>query len=833
VSQLVDQFGQPIKPAQLTAPMRPDQTLTTQRRLWRQATIEPTEVFNAVMRAEIGETVYLQDLLFRISFDSRVTSDSEKRVGKLELVDFGVSPFETPADPANDREQMIADFCAEAIDRIPNFGGARAHLGGGRLYGWRVCEMRWDHRTSKGTKWLLPVELRERRTRDFRPNPADHSQFQRWVGLGSQIVENQKPLNPQTFGWAPLEPARYLVNWFTNDGSAMLAGLYIKLVFPVLAINWTLTQWGELLELFGKGSADVTYDAVKGGEQNTANAIAEGSGTPLWTAMNSAYSIKREIMTGRATHADFHDRAKKAVSEVLLGSQLTTDQGTVGSQALGNVHAQELDDLRARDAKHLAECCLTEQLVKAIVIINFGPQERYPYAWLNYKKPADLKLEMATDTGLHQIGVPLSKSDTYQRYNRQPPSGPDDTLAPGNNTNAAAAAAAENNGGAGGQTFVARPAPRRFSAGNDGGGDGDTAAPDEILALDARLQSEAIAAIEDAPSLTAAEAALRDLMAAVEISHTGRVAYELYRVQALAHLAGIWSDMRDHGETPARPRSALWLPHRARLARLCKLGDLRADGLASVSGRAFATVIDEWADVPMQEAIDYFERKGIVSADEWAALDDAYKHRGFFAAKIGTGEELKTAYDAINNALKTGAARDSVVRDLRAKLANPPSTSYLRFLFDENVGTAQAFGRYARQEKTKADRPYGRYVTMGDGRVRARHAAAHGVVKHLDHPWWQRNTPKNGYRCRCERNTYTAADLAAHGWSETPGTPPDVCDPGFMHTMSAAAGADERLNALVAQSHEDGLLSGYDVPAIITFGSDKGRPIIVGQRKAQ
>lgn len=42
-----------------------------------------------------------------------------------------------------------------------------------------------------------------------------------------------------------------------------------------------------------------------------------------------------------------------------------------------------------------------------------------------------------------------------------------------------------------------------------------------------------------------------------------------------------------------------------------------------------------------------------------------------------------------------------------------------------------------------------RYVTVGDDRVRPNHAVMHGVTLPKDDPFWNTNTPPNGWNCRC------------------------------------------------------------------------------------
>lgn len=68
---------------------------------------------------------------------------------------------------------------------------------------------------------------------------------------------------------------------------------------------------------------------------------------------------------------DFHNRE---IARAILGQTLTTDEGRrVGSLALGKVHLQvlllQLESIR----KELADTVMTEQIIRPIVELNFGP----------------------------------------------------------------------------------------------------------------------------------------------------------------------------------------------------------------------------------------------------------------------------------------------------------------------------------------------------------------------------------------------------------------------------------------------------------------------------
>lgn len=81
----------------------------------------------------------------------------------------------------------------------------------------------------------------------------------------------------------------------------------------------------------------------------------------------------REQSTGFIDALDFHNRE---IARSILGQTLTTDEGRrVGSLALGKVHLQvlllQLEGLR----KDLADVVMTEQVIRPMIELNFGPEK--------------------------------------------------------------------------------------------------------------------------------------------------------------------------------------------------------------------------------------------------------------------------------------------------------------------------------------------------------------------------------------------------------------------------------------------------------------------------
>lgn len=94
----------------------------------------------------------------------------------------------------------------------------------------------------------------------------------------------------------------------------------------------------------------------------------------------------------------------------------------------------------------------------------------------------------------------------------------------------------------------------------------------------------------------------------------------------------------------------------------------------------------------------------------------------------------------------------------------------LLLIYDTNLRTAQATGRWARIQKIKTALPYLYSFTGADERVRhppksplSDHRAFEGILLPVDHPFWQDYFPPLGFRCRCQVVQKTRGQAARLG----------------------------------------------------------------------
>jgi SPP1 gp7 family putative phage head morphogenesis protein len=214
------------------------------------------------------------------------------------------------------------------------------------------------------------------------------------------------------------------------------------------------------------------------------------------------------------------------------------------------------------------------------------------------------------------------------------------------------------------------------------------------------------------------------------------------------------------------------------------------------------------AGVLFQEAIDYLTKRLALTPNAFNELAQSLDAAASDRAAGMSDAMVRGILSAIEAALREGTTADTfrATFDELAKAQGwkGDNTEGWRSKLTFRVLTSQAMaaGRWTQIQRLKSTRPYLRYVTAGDHRVRDAHRQWHNVVLHADDPWWSTHFPPNGFNCRCHVQQLSERDLKRYGWEVTPQAPaietvikyvrrpdggqkavevPKGIDPGFAH----------------------------------------------------
>ena len=201
--------------------------------------------------------------------------------------------------------------------------------------------------------------------------------------------------------------------------------------------------------------------------------------------------------------------------------------------------------------------------------------------------------------------------------------------------------------------------------------------------------------------------------------------------------------------------------------------------------------------LPPKEAIKYFRSKGYKISFDWQDVWQEEHAHAFTVAKAMRTDILQDIRRSMDSAIAEGTTLQEFKKQLKPtlqekgwwgrKLLIDPKTGEekevqlgssrrLRTIFDTNMRSAYAAGRWERIERVKKTRPYLRYIAVQDNRTRDKHRQWHNTILPVDHPFWQKFYPPNGWHCRCSVQQLSKRDLDKRGLkvTEHPPSPPDV-----------------------------------------------------------
>ncbi|MEM7507637.1 MAG: phage minor head protein [Pseudomonadota bacterium] len=191
--------------------------------------------------------------------------------------------------------------------------------------------------------------------------------------------------------------------------------------------------------------------------------------------------------------------------------------------------------------------------------------------------------------------------------------------------------------------------------------------------------------------------------------------------------------------------------------------------------------------LPNEEAIAFFRQKGFAPAlsrfswrDVWA---DEHT-RMFTVAKAMRDDVLSEIREALDTAIAEGVPFEQFKQELEPKLrafgwwgrgivedpltgqrveAQLGSARRLRIIYDTNLRSANAAGRWSRVQRNKRLMPFLTYVQIDRPSKRAAHEPFDGVTLPVDHPFWLTHYPPNGWRCGCLVRQVSARTMRREG----------------------------------------------------------------------
>ena len=464
----------------------------------------------------------------------------------------------------------------------------------------------------------------------------------------------------------------------------------------------------------------------------------------------SATGVRSDLYRDLLTYID------ASLSKAVLGQTLTTEtsESGGGAYALGQIHDEVRHDIERSDARQLA-ATLTRDVARPIVQLNRGPRAAYPRILIGREEQRDPKMLADAAAKLVPLGLRILASEVRGALGLSEPEDGDEVLErapapaeipPGldedDDDDTAAAAGAADPPPA--PPAEARPAggqePRDEPAGDDpedtvDGLSGQTR--DQVGPLIDGWLDPVREFIGQADSLDA----VRQWIDAqgVDAIDVTNAADRLREALATAELAGRY----DIEETPVEPVSV-----------------------------ALASAAAQHARLPFAEQIAFFRDKLNLPTAAWTDIWQAMHDRAFVVAGAARDDLLADLRSAVDSAVADGTTIARFRRDFDS-IVKKHGWSYkggrdwrTRVIYDTNLRTSYAAGRYRQMKEIVDRRPFWRYRhSHASEHPREEHLAWDRLILRHDDPWWGTHAPPNGWGCKCYIEALSERDLERLGKS--------------------------------------------------------------------
>ena len=629
------------------------------------------------------------------------------------------TPWEVEAGGAMARDRKAAEDLREQLENV-EFDRICKQLLHAVWYGWAVGEAMWTRDGARVSLGDLVVRSPDR----FWWSPEGELLLRTWRSPQGEPVPDAKFVvlaRPGEHGDLPYAPG--LARWC---------------FWPVWLKRHGLRFWSVALERFGAPTAKGTYPRAAGPEEKdrllslvSSLGSAAGVVVPDDQDIELLQSAQRSGSSGGMSFDGFIGYLDRAITTTILGQSSTTDQGPWRGTA--EVQKDVRDETIAADAR-LLDSALNVTIAQWLTHWNF-PGAAVPRIRHDADPPEDLDARAAREKVISETsGLRPTERHVIDVYGGEWKERP------------AAAGMGEGAGGGDGDPDPPPPAPPAKAG--DAGGDPpctEFASEDDedpVAGLLDRAREQigplvdrwADAIREQADNADSLEG-VRERLDAMEID-----------VEPAARVLG----------------SAL----------TAALAAGRFDADAPFEAELAEPASLEHTRLPFAEQIEFFRSKLNLPSASWTELWHEGHDVGFVVAGAMRDDLLSDLRGAVDQAIAEGTTLETFRGEFDAIVAkhgwsyNGGRDWRTRVIYDTNLRTSYAAGRYQQLQDITDRRPYWRYRhSHASEHPRPEHLAWDGLVLRHDNPWWSTHYTPNGWGCKCYVEALNERDLKRLGKS--------------------------------------------------------------------
>lgn len=485
--------------------------------------LTPVRLAEIFKEADAGDVLRQAELFEEMEEkDPHLFSQLQTRKNAVTGLDYEVIPFDSD-DP---RDKEIAEFVEAQLGGIEGFEDIMLDLLDAIGKGFAVSEIMWSY----DERHVVVDDIRSRHQKRFFWDSVDDS---------FKVRTQEAPEGIE------LPKNKFIVHKYkARSGHPSRAGVLRVVAWMYLFKNYTLKDWVAFCEVFGmplrlgKYQPGASEDDKRALMQALVAIGADAAGIfPDGTAIEF-------VNTEKTSSTDLYERLARycdeQVSKAILGQTLTSDSGG-GSYAQSKTHNDVRHDLTVADCKAIA-ATLRRDLIRPLVLYNFGEDKRIPYLRFDAEESEDLT-QTATVIGtlIREAGLKVPTSYIYKKFSIPKPEGDEEVATPPGQTAQGA--------GFGPFSFKAQPGePIALKAG-DGAGHGTQERVDRLAAAATRKSAGAFkkafgpvlkkienaASLEELRDMMEDEKAVAELFGEMDVSEVEEL---LQKVMLYANLEG-------------------------------------------------------------------------------------------------------------------------------------------------------------------------------------------------------------------------------------------------------------------------------------------------------
>lgn len=203
--------------------------------------------------------------------------------------------------------------------------------------------------------------------------------------------------------------------------------------------------------------------------------------------------------------------------------------------------------------------------------------------------------------------------------------------------------------------------------------------------------------------------------------------------------------------------------------------------------------------VSYADALRYARDKRVVLSDEFYLLDLNARQYATTVSYLASLDQIGTVINLTNRAIEDGSTFQEFQKAV-GEAGIELSPHHLDNIFRTNIQNAYAHGIWTQQQENKANRPYLKYSSLTDSRVRPSHLALNNIIRHIDDAFWDTHYAPNGFNCRCAIDAITESQAKRLGITTDDDLPDIQPDEGWAISPSSYG---KQLNDVLDQKIAD------------------------------